>query len=210
MKKIILLILFTSSLSAQTIEFSGGYTNSSIDIQDVVHLSNGPRTFYILPENYSTYNYNVGIEYLNKNYFSLFSSAGFFRIGGKNQNNPYFSDGLKISNLTDTYLDLITVTTSGRLKSKNDYFTLYVESGLRLSYVYDTNESLKKNEESYYEKWHYFIDFGGGIYKDIKNFRLGVKYNYQYHLNSLYEKTGSLPESKMKASSMNLSIGYKL
>ena len=212
MKKIILLILFTTSLNAQTIEFSGGYIASSIDLRFKPSYGDGETTYYTLPESYSSYNFEIGIEYFSRKYFSVYSSIGVNEIGGSNSNNHLNGHFPKLGFYDDAILKNIVINTLFRIKSPNKFFTLFLEVGPNINYVYDTNETFKDRDMSYDNfslNVNYFIELGGGIYKDINNFRFGIKYNFLHNINSFTTKETYI-DSTIKSASINFLIGYSL
>ena len=222
MRKILLLILFTSSLSAQTIEFSGGYTKSGLDFRSFrnkKYVNNEPtyQTFYLYPEKISTFNVNLGVEYINKKYYSLKSSIGYIKKGGYNPNNEdeEYRKEVWHSIYNRAELELLTVNTAIRLKHENKYFTPFFEIGPRFDYLIGKNEAFDFNYGD--EIKHYFgIDIGCGLYHTINKFRIGTEFIYNYTINEIYENEneiypGTKPSIKRVYSySFNLTIGYEI
>lgn len=221
MKKIILLLLFATSINAQTIEISGGYTTSRLDLfveYDRNSDSNYNR-YYLYPEPMSSLNIGIGVEYLNKSFYSVNSNIYYIRKGGYNPNASHTdSSPTHTRPFNYGYLDLISLNTMFRLKADNKYFTPFIELGPRFDFLTNMSEAfLPENkvgapsEEGVSPtEYYYGFDVSSGIYKEFNQFRIGTKFTYNYTHNSFYEPQRYVTKTKMKSLTINLTIGYKL
>lgn len=224
MKKIILLFLFATSIHAQTIEISGGYTTSSLDlIIDYDRNGDGNyNKYYIYPESMTSLNLGIGVEYLNKSFYSINSNIYYIRKGGYSPNASH-TDGSPTHNRPNEYgyLDLVSFNTMFRLKADNKYFTPFLEVGPRVDFLANMSEAFLPGNHvgSVGEEglspidFYYGLDISSGIYSEFNHFRVGVKFTYNYTHNSFYEfdpRRQDHLKARMKSFTLNFTVGYTL
>lgn len=216
MKNIILLILFATSIHAQTIEFSGGFSRSFLDFRVIETRHKNSQAFYdythyILPEPYNSYNINLGIEYFDKKYFSLVSNVGFIKRGGVNPNNE-FNEFPRTSKNNELILKSFTFNTLIRVKASNKYFTLFFGTGPRIDYMYNISGNAQENKpvKETINIVNYGIDFESGINYDFLDFIVGVKIVHNLIVKDIFKSLADYQNQKLYTNSINLTLGYKL
>jgi len=167
---------------------------------------------------------SAGIEYLNKNLFSLSSCIGYSRIGG---------DGsIEITTIeepegagtmdTKTKLDILLLNTTINFKYSINKISPYIGLGPKFEYLisYDENITFLKTFENSenLNKMIYGILGIAGVNYELEKIRIGIEFNYNYNLNKLIDYSFYSPflqqEIKNEISYSYLSflfiIGYKI
>lgn len=215
MKKILFLLLLTTSINAQNIEVSGGISKSIFDLTTLerFHSDDGSYSIkhHLLPEPYYSYNFNVGVEYINKKYFSLVSNIGVIKRGGVNTNNEH-GVSPRTSKNNEVVLETVTINTLARLKATNKYFTLFIGAGPRIDYMYNIDGHTwdEKPVDELINIINYGIDIESGINFTFSNFIIGLKVIRNIIMRDVYLNLERHQSQNIYTNSVNLTLGYKL
>jgi hypothetical protein len=125
-----------------------------------------------LSSDINSYSVQVGVDYLEKKWFSLSSQAGYMQIGGRETNNLLPQPEFKKVTERKEYIQFNTTFRPHIQTSKS---TLFVGVGPTVSLLAGD----KRFQSPLYENYHYNrLRFGGkaelGITQDIKKFRFGL------------------------------------
>ena len=195
----------------QTIKIQTGVSVSNLDWKDI----------------YDDWSYNdnnliglpifIGVDYLEKKYFSLSSNIGLLRKGGSI--TKFVPDELRNLHEGGLYEDPVSAYPF------HDLTTVANIDYLSFNTTCDFNYPLKNNVTPFiglgpridllldnvdiYNKCSYGLLFGGGLKYNMKKIQVGLRFDYYLNLNDIYktELNGTLSD---KTFTTNLIIGYRL
>lgn len=220
MKRIFFLFMLLCSAGySQSIELSFGPTISSYDYGRKSAYEGGANgkeyIAYFYPENYTSFNIQLGVEYLKREHYSIASSVGYFERGGYNQN---YEDQNNIPNLVfggfegKAVFGYISLNTIFRLKSPNKYFTLFLGVGPKLDLLINQSNNLDlKTEKDLLNKINYGVEFESGITKEFSRFSIGAKYLFSYGFMPTVSPEKSTYDKhidQIYSHTINITLGY--
>lgn len=194
-------VLSSSSLSAQVVKVSGGWTKAA--------MQNDQNFQGMLNEEVTGFSALIGIDYWERKYFYLSSEVGYYRDGGQ-QRDPIGNND--IMEATE-YWNFFHLNTSFRFRIPLPGSAhIYTGAGPKLdilfgseqfrSQLYNEHTNFKKNRFSFGGK------IEGGLVQDINNIRLGLNVSYLVHTGNV----GGNDFTKLERENSivpALSVGYR-
>ena len=204
------IFLLTSQLAfTQTLTVQGGVSRSSLNWT----LFNGSKVY---KEPITTASFGAGLEYAPHKYYSLSSSIGYVRKGGKQAlvfTDPY---GMPLQGEKATAaFDYITINTTLDIKypaSKKIY--PFISMGPRLDFHFHNTAIVEDlNDHDEINKLVPGLITGAGVKYDMRKIQLGIRGTYLVNFIPIAEynnANGTKAEVKDKTFLINLTVGFRL
>ncbi|MDO4224374.1 MAG: hypothetical protein Q4C75_00580 [Bergeyella zoohelcum] len=192
------IVFLLSILSySQTIKVKNGFSITSID-SNVVS---------VLDKSVYAYSGSIGMEYLERDRFSLNTEIGYTQKGGK-EINPLIQGKYSEYQKKWDYLFLLT-TFRYKFPVYNDF--LFVGVGPRVDYLLDKKNNFTNTlyEEGYsLERYVIGINPEVGFVKNTEKISYGIEFSYLLGVT----KIGGTEYNKLKSNAftISLNLGYKL
>lgn len=189
------LFLFTSAnLYSQVINWENG-----VAISSVKPLNDGKIT---------TYQTQIGLDYVEKGWYYLSSNVGYIRKGG-NMDVWYAEEGSDVmfERTSKLRTDYVTLNTTFNLKKRSwDNYILYCGVGPRLDVKVKENNKLLDDDMYRANSVMFGLKCTAGVLYDFSDFRCGLNFSYLPTFTDYFKSISK----KDQTFTFGISVGYKL
>lgn len=210
--KLLSIGLFISTLSfGQVLKLQTGASFSRIN-WDINNL-------YFEQYNQPIIGYSVfaGLDYLNKDYFSLSSNIGLLRKGGRQEVTFIDITGKPVgTSIQNAKLDYLSINTTIDLKYPLKYKLLpFISIGPRLDYLINYSKEFNiLNDINAINRYNYGLLTGLGAKYDLNKLQIGLRADYYLNFGSIADWPAGRDNLGVRVTdntlTINATIGYRL
>jgi hypothetical protein len=166
----------------------------------------------------------LGLEYLDKKYYSLSTNIGYLRKGSTEEYQQVNQAGEWVKKERKQALDYVSINTMVDIKYPlQEKIIPFISLGPRIDYLLDDtydglmiNEGI--NEDTGLNSFNYGMLLGGGITYDVSKFKIGLRSDYYLNAKQVVERPEHVTSAggysrydvKDKTYTVNLIFGFKL
>ncbi|HPS62844.1 MAG TPA: porin family protein [Bacteroidales bacterium] len=209
-----LLLIPCLALTAQNLHIQVGPTFSKLNLESSAPGGNSLK----FDKTVTGYTVQLGLDYLDLNYFNLSTGFGYLQKGGKDSVNTASPEmTLNPNGIAKIRLDYITLNTVANLKFPiKGLLVPYVFAGPRLDYLMNYEEDTRVfgfyDDYAKVNRLIYGVIAGGGINVKLMRLTFGLSFDYYFNFNKPVDCTlgGTAVKISERTFAVNAKVGLRL